>query len=236
MDSSPENSEPWKKSLASFLKDPTRLNLKRLLQIEAVEDNDLEFKRELIPFDSLAKHMLAMANKKGGAIVFGVEETKPNQFASCGLSESFDITDIDKKLSAYISKKLEAGIIPVCYKGEDHPEFEDKLFLVIIVKHNPRYIPFISLKSGDNIKKDTIYIRRNRASEPINHDELQEAINDRINTEYSTTDERQLIEHLEELKTLYNHIPKTIKQVVSYTPPSIPLNLISGESIKMMLG
>jgi len=36
-----------------------------------------------------AKHILAMANKNGGAIVFGVEEIKPNQFSPCGLSQWF---------------------------------------------------------------------------------------------------------------------------------------------------
>lgn len=236
MESSPENNKPWKEQLASFLKEPTRLNLRHLLQIEAVEDNDLDFKRELLPFDSLAKHMLAMANKNGGAIVFGVEETQPNLFTPCGLSNSFDITDIEKKLRTYVPNKLidEASIIPIYFKDDDHPEFKDKFFLIIIIQYNPRYIPFISLKAGESIKKDTIYIRRNRASEPISYDELQEILNDRIDTEYSTTDERKLIEHLEELKELYKHIPKTIQEVVSYTPPSMQLYL--RQDIKKMFG
>jgi Putative DNA-binding domain len=237
MENSLDKDKPWKEQLASFLKEPTRLNLRRLLQIEAVEDNDLEFKRELLPFDSLAKHVFAMANKNGGAIVFGVEEIQPNQFAPCGLSNSFDITDIEKKLGAYIPKKLEISIIPTYFKGEDNPEFKDKFFLIIIINYNPRYIPFVSLKAGENIKKDTIYIRRNRASEPINYDELQEILNNRIDTEYSTTDERKLIEHLEELKELYNHIPKTIQRVVSHTPPSMPLSLgFSKQDLKRMFG
>jgi len=45
-----------------------------------------------------------------------------------------------------------------------------------------------------------------------------------------------LIEHLEELKELYNHIPKTIRQVVSYTPPLIPLNLGVTQGLKGMFG
>lgn len=213
MENSGTKDKPWKEHLASFLKDPTRRNLRDLLQLEAVEDNDLEFKRELLPFDLLAKHILAMANKNGGAIVFGVEEIKPNQFSPCGLFNSFDITDVEKKLGSYISKKLEIDIIPTYFKGQDHPEIEDKFFLIIIVKYNPRHLPFISLKAGDNLKKDTIYIRRNRASEPINHDEIQEILNNRIDTEYSTTNERKLIEHLEELKELYSHIPKKLKKL-----------------------
>lgn len=227
MKSSSEQDKPWKEQLDSFLKEPNRNSFRCLLRMEAVEDNDLEFKRELLPFDSLAKHILAMANKNGGAIVFGVEEIKPNQFSPCGLSNGIDVTDIEKSLSSYIPKKLENNIIPVYFKGENDPEFEEKFFLIIIVEYNPKYIPFVSLKAGENIKKNTIYIRRNRASEPINHDELQEIINNRINTEYSSTDERKLIEHLEELKELYKYIPQKIQKIVSNSSSSIADNFRS---------
>jgi biotin-(acetyl-CoA carboxylase) ligase len=221
MESIDEEQKPWKEQLNSFLKEPTRRNLRNLLQLEAIEDNDLEFKKELLTFDSLAKHILAMGNKNGGVIVFGVEETDSNQFNPCGLPTSFDVTDIEKKIRIYIPKKLELTIIPHYFKGENDPELEGKLFLVLIIGFNLKYAPFIPLKSGENLRKDTIYIRRNRASEPVNYDELQEILNARIETEYSTTDERKLIEHLEELKELYSHIPKTINKVVSRTSPAI---------------
>jgi Putative DNA-binding domain len=218
MESSSQKDKPWKEQLAYFLKEPTRLNLRQLLQIEAIEDNDLEFKRELLQFDVLAKHILAMANKNGGAIVFGVEEVNPNQFSPCGLSKGIDITDIEKKLNTYIPVKIEFTTIPTYFIGDDHPEFKDKFFLIIIIKHNSRYSPFIALKEGENLRKDIIYIRRNRASEPINYEELQEILNNRIDAGYSTTNERKLIEHLEELKELYSHAPKTIQEVVYYIP------------------
>ena len=83
MESSFEKDKPWRYQLDSFLEAPTRNNLRELLQIEAIEervirilckqsrihinqeDDDLEFKRELLSFDLLAKHILAMANKSG---------------------------------------------------------------------------------------------------------------------------------------------------------------------------
>jgi predicted HTH transcriptional regulator len=204
---------PWKENLIYFLKEPTRQSLRQLIQLEAVEDNDLEFKRELLPFDSLAKHVLAMANKNGGAIVFGVDEVEVNQFSPCGLSKSLDLTDIQKKLSIYIPKNLEINIVPHYFKDEPDIEFKNKIFLLVIVYYNPKYIPFLSLKDGEKINRDTIYIRRNRASEPINHDELQDILNNRINTEYSTTNELKLVEHLEELKELYRRIPKTVTEL-----------------------
>ncbi len=209
---------PWKENLIYFLKEPTRQSLRQLIQLEAVEDNDLEFKRELLPFDSLAKHVLAMANKNGGAIVFGVDEIEVNQFSPCGLPKSLDLTDIQKKLSIYIPKNLEVNIIPHYFKDEQDLDFKDKIFLLVIVFYNPKYIPFLSLKDGEKINRDTIYIRRNRASEPINYDELQDILNNRINTEYSTTNELKLVEHLEELKELYSRIPKTVTEFKPNNP------------------
>ncbi len=210
--------KPWKENFSSFLKEPTRENLRQLLQLGAVEDNDLDFKRELPSFDSLAKHILAMANKNGGAIVIGVDETDANQFSPCGLSESLDLTDIQKKLLVYIPKNLEINIIPHYFKDEQDLEFKDKIFLLVIVCYNPKYIPFLSLKDGAKITRDTIYIRRNGASEPINYNELQEILNNRIDTEYSTTNELKLVEHLEELKELYGRIPKTITEFKHSNP------------------
>lgn len=217
METEAAKDRPWKEHLTCFLKDPTRQNLRQLVQLEAVEDNDLDFKRELLPFDLLAKHILAMANKNGGAIVFGVDEVEVNQFSPCGLSESLDLTDIQKKLSAYIPKNLENDVIPCFFTDEHDLEFKNKAFLVIIVHYSPKHIPFLSLKDGVKINRDTIYTRRNRASEPINNDELQDVLNNRINTEYSTTNELKLVEHLEELKELYTHIPKRLSSVFYVT-------------------
>ena len=216
MESNATRENPWKDNLASFLKDPTRDNLRSLLMLESVEDNDLEFKRQLIPHDNIAKHILAMSNKNGGAIVFGVHEGEDNTFQCNGLDNLPDMTDFDKKLSTYIPTELERNnllnSIPFHFNSDDL-DFSRKIFLAIVVKYNPRYVPFVSTKAGEKLKKDTIYIRRNRASEPANHDEIQYILNKRIETEYSTTDERELIEHLEELKKLYSYIPKTVRVV-----------------------
>ena len=229
---------PWKENLSCFLKDPNRQNLRQLLQLEAVEDNDLDFKRELLPFDSLARHILAMANRNGGAIVFGVDEIEANQFSPCGLSEGLDLTDIQKKLSAYIPRNLEHDVIPCFFTDEQDLEFKNKIFLVIIVHYNPRHIPFLSLKDGVKINRDTIYTRRNRASEPINYDELQDILNNRISTEYSTTNELKLVEHLEELKELYSRIPKTITEFKhnSLFRPSILAGSYDARNQRMLLG
>lgn len=218
MESNATRENPWKENLASFLKDPTRDNLRSLLMLESVEDNDLEFKRQLIPYDDIARHILAMSNKHGGAIVFGINEVEDNAFQSNGLDNLPDMTDFDKKLSNYVPTELKRNdllhTLPCRFDDNDDADFSGKIFLVIIVYYNPKFIPFISIKAGERLKKDTIYTRRNRASEPANHDEIQEILNKRIETEYSTTDERELIEHLEELKKLYSYIPEKIRRKI----------------------
>jgi predicted HTH transcriptional regulator len=223
MESNATRENPWKENLDSFLKNPNRDNLRSLLRLESVEDNDLEFKRQLIPHDDIARHILAMSNKNGGAIVFGVNEVQDNVFQCDGLENVPDMTDFEKNLSNYVPSELKRdnffNTILQRFDGNDS-DFPGKMFLVIVVNYNPRYMPFVSTKEGGKLKKNTIYIWRNRASEPANHDEIQEILNKRIETEYSTTNERELVEHLEELKKLYSYIPKTIDKLVSYTHQS----------------
>ncbi|MGD1917943.1 MAG: hypothetical protein ACFCAD_03080 [Pleurocapsa sp.] len=70
-------------------------------------------------------------------------------------------------------------------------------------------IPFLPLTDGKDIYRNTIYIRKNRATEPANYDDIQDILNRRLQTEYTSSSERKLREHLEELKELYSHISKT---------------------------
>lgn len=232
--------KPWKEKLSIFLKETTHQNFQYLLKHEAIEDDDLDFKRDLLPFDELAKHILAMANKHGGAIVFGVEEIENNVFKPCGLFNNLDITDIEKKIYSYLPRELQSIVrcIPFFLKEdelEDH--IKGKQFLVVIVDYEPRYLPFVAAKKGEKLRKDFIYIRRNRASEPINHEELQELLNKRIDTQHSTTTERELREHLDELKELYGHIPRNISKVISRTPGILSsLNPISNATLVSIYG
>lgn len=213
--------KPWKEKLSIFLGETTHQNFQVLLKHGAIEDDDLDFKRDLLPFDEVAKHILAMANKHGGAIVFGVEEINTNVFQPCGLSKSLDITDIEKKIRPYFPRELQPIVhfVPICFNEDELDDnIKGRHFLVVIIDYEPRYVPFVAAKESDKLRKDYIYIRRNRASEPINHDELQEVLNKRIDTQHSTTTERELREHLDELKELYGHIPRNISKVISHTP------------------
>lgn len=202
----------WKEILSEFFLEPSRPNLRRLLQLEAIEDNDLDFKKELISETKLAKHIIAMANKKGGVIIFGLEEIEANTFKPVGIEEKIDPTDLEKRLSKYLPYELMQlkDIRPATYRESEYEELKGKTFVYILVDYNPRYIPFMPLKDGEDIKRNTIYIRKNRATEPANYDDIQNIFNRRVETEYTSSSERKLREHLEELKELYSHITPTV--------------------------
>ena len=76
------------------------------------------------------------------------------------------------------------------------------------MEDTPEKIPFLSMRDGDNIKKNVVYYRGSVNTEPATQEQLQEVINRRIDTGYSTTKEMEFRAHLSQLNDLYNAIPK----------------------------
>jgi hypothetical protein len=74
----------------------------------------------------------------------------------------------------------------------------------------PKYVPFVSISDGDGIRKSAIYVRRQGETAEANYEELQEVINRRIETQYSSKREQLLEKTLSELKILYDSIPRYI--------------------------
>ncbi|MEH1841953.1 MAG: RNA-binding domain-containing protein [Nostoc sp.] len=99
MSSNTKQSKSWKEDFAQFFESPSRETLRELLRNTTGEYDDLDFKSELVSDDEIAKNILGMANKSGGAIIFGVEEKKEdNSFNSKGLSDLNDKTDFKNKV------------------------------------------------------------------------------------------------------------------------------------------
>lgn len=199
--------------LSDFLSEPTRPNLRRLLQLEAIEDDDIDFKQELIETTELAKLIIAMANKQGGVVIFGLKEIEPNVFEPVGIENNLEPTDLEKQLSKYLSRELIKliSIVPTTYSESEYEKLKSKTFISLIVEYNPMYIPLMPLKDGKAISKKTIYIRKHRATEPANYDDIQDILNRKIETEYSSSSERNLREHIDELKELYSYLDREIK-------------------------
>jgi hypothetical protein len=79
----------------------------------------------------------------------------------------------------------------------------------MLIEFSVDHIPLLALRDGEGLKSTAIYVRREGQTEEATHDEIQSIINKRIETRYSTSDEINLKQHLEQLKALYGEIPRT---------------------------
>ncbi|AUB38846.1 putative transcriptional regulator, containings HTH domain [Nostoc flagelliforme CCNUN1] len=209
MSSSNKQNKSWKEDFAQFFESPSRETLRELLRNPTGEYDDLDFKSELVPDDEIAKNILGMANKSGGAIIFGVEEKKEdNSFNSKGLSDLNDKTEFKNKVEKYLPSQLNFDVIDFLYEESEYPKLKGKLFRVVIIEYNPRYIPFLPKKDSDKIKRYHIFIRHNTSTIAAEYEHLQDILNRRVETTYSSTTEMSLAEHLAQLKELYSMIQK----------------------------
>lgn len=197
--------------LARFFEEPSRPALRDVFRYELVEDNDLEFKREEIEPSKLAKHIIAMANRHGGVIVLGVTEDG-DQIIPEGLVDATDLSSFEKRFRNYLPKMLNdlVRVDDFFFEETEYARIQGKRFRVITVEYDPRYLPFMAARSGANLSDTTIYIRRFRSSSPADYAAIQDLLNRRIETEYSTAAEMTLEEHLADLKVLYRQIERDV--------------------------
>lgn len=203
------NSLPLKDGFATFFEEPSRETLRNLLQNQRGEFPHLEFKREWPTSPSIARHILGIANSGGGCIVVGVAELKNNTLESTGLNELVDKAKVTNGLDKYLPHPLKnkISIYDFSYTSSEYPKLEGKLFQVAFIEPDASHLPFVSMAESDNeIKKDKIYVRRGTSTVEANYYELQDIINRRIETAYSSSNEIDLRSHLEELKLLYDQI------------------------------
>ena len=206
-----ENRKGLKEAFAVFFENPSRESLRKLLIDHTGEHDDLDFKSEFksIAPPILAKHIIAMANKAGGVIIFGVKETENGNFESVGLQLD-DKTEFQKKIEAYLPDKLIRSVHDFSFNEVEYTKIIGKSFRVVIVEYTPDYIPFLSKKDGEGIKKNLIYIRKNASSEQAEYNDLQDIFNRRLETSFSSAREISLTEHFKELKEIYSLLSKNI--------------------------
>jgi len=193
-----------------FFEKPTRDSLRNLLQRNYGETNQLDFKKEMIEFVTLARHILAIANTGGGCIIFGVTEKEDKSLEPIGLSEITDKTKISNGVDKYLPDKVKYETLDFSYTESEYKVIVGKKFQIVLVFDTPEYLPFVSKADGKDIKKSAIYIRRGAASEQANYEEIQALLNRRIETGYSTQSEFDLQKEFQELKFLFEQIDRFI--------------------------
>lgn len=201
------NSRGIHEEFARFFEKPTREALRNILQNHFGEENHLDFKAEFPTYSKLARHLLALANYGGGVIVIGVsQETDTNSLNPVGLSTLIDKSDIQKGIQKFLSERLRYEVLDFSYTESEYPVLKGKNFQVLIIEDNPKYIPFVAEADGEGIRKSAIYTRRGTNSEEASYEEIQEIINRRLQTTYSSQEEFTLEKNLSILKTLYSEI------------------------------
>lgn len=206
----PKQSKGFKEEFAKFFEAPDRVKFKELLKNNTGEYNHIDFKEAWLDTEKTAKHILGFANSRGGIIVFGVKENSDKTLTSQGLPELKDKTQIVQSLQSYLPEKLVFDILDFAYADSEYAEIKNKKFQVLIVEDTPPYIPFLSMRDGTGIIKNRIYYRGAINTEEATQEQLQEIINRRIETGYSSTSEDEFKNHLAQLKDLYAAIPRYV--------------------------
>ena len=200
-------SKSIKESFANFFDNPSRDMFRNLILDNTGEHDDLDFKTKPCSEPTISKDILAMANKAGGALIFGVTENKlDNSFEPVGLTEVTEKTKFKTKLGSYLPDQLIYEVYDFQYQESEYPKLGNKFFRIILVEYTPQYIPFLAKKDGEGIRKIDVYIRNNSSTIPAEFSHIQDIINRRLATGYSSARELSLREHFDELKQIYSLI------------------------------
>lgn len=187
---------------ANFFAQPTRAALRELLRRNIGETDYLDFKAEWPDIPKLAKHILALANSGGGAIVVGVSQSPDGSLTASGISGFKDKADLVPPLGSYLPKMVEFQVLDFAFSASEYPDLIGKSFQVLLVEDSPRNLPFLSLKDGDGVRANAVYVRSGTASTEAGQLDLQAIINRRIETGHSTQSSLDLDNHLGQLRTL----------------------------------
>lgn len=199
----------FQERMVRFFEEPTRDKLREVIRDNLGELDNLDFKGEWPEKSKLAKHLLAFANSGRGCIVIGVTESN-DSLESQGVDEPLDKADFYNRVESYIPDKLDFELVTFPYEESEFADLEGKTFQVVFIDDTPEHIPFVSLKSGKNIESPVIYTRTGTRSEPASYKELQDILNRKIETNYPTSSEMKLEEHLSQLEVLYDNIDRYI--------------------------
>lgn len=190
-------------AFTDFFRDPSRETLQEIITLHPEETNSIDFKKDWDESPKIARHLLAMANGTGGIIIHGVEETN-GVFATNGVLNKRDKADIAKGLNSYLPAKLIWDVKDFTYP-ENH-ELTGKIFQIVIVNYNPGIIPLVSMSDGTGINQNRIYVRRMTESAEASYEEIQDIIRRRLSS--TSLQSRKLVEHLGELRVLYDSIDR----------------------------
>lgn len=192
-------------TFARFFAAPTRDALRELLRRNIGETDYLDFKADWPTLPKLARHILAMANSGGGAMVIGVVEHPNGSFAPDGIPLVKDKAQLVPPLGAYLPKSLEFNIIDFVFAAAEYETLVGKSFQVLMVEDTPKLLPFLAQKEAEGLRTSVVYVRNGTTSTEAGHVQLQAVLNRRIESGYSNQPGLDLDKHLAQLRALDEH-------------------------------
>jgi Putative DNA-binding domain len=225
-------------AFSRFFENPTRESLRSLLKEHVGELRNCDFKEDWPEMGSLAKHVLGVGNAGGGCLVLGVKENPDKSTSPQGLQQIKDKADISNGLKAYLPEPLLTAVETADFKYEasEYPALVGKLFQVIFVHARPESLPFVAQRGTTGLRTGAIYVRREGQTEEATYEEVQNLIQQKLDTVLQTEESRGLKEHLEELKVLYAEVPRNLQAPGSLFAPIFSesvrqyANMLVGES------
>jgi len=185
-----------------FFAEPTREALRELLRRNIGETDYLDFKADWPALPKVARHVLALANSGGGALVVGVTQQLDGSLIANGMPVIKDKAQLILPLSAYLPKTLEYQILDFTFAAAEYEGLVGKSFQVLLVEDDPKQLPFLALKEAEGLRRGAIYVRAGTTSTEAGHVELQGVINRRIESGHSSQPALELDRHLAQLRTL----------------------------------
>lgn len=199
-----------KDDLYNVLREPTLESFRELLQNHMGEEDYLDFKKEWTSDEKMAKHMLAMANFGGGCIILGVEQKGDGSFDICGLKKLKDPANLREGIKGIIPDTLEYLMKDFKYETSEYQVMENKKFQILIIKDNPRNLPYVCCKDGNEIKNGEIYIRTGTESIRANNYQIDKMIDRKLTAcKIPRSKNISLEQHLKHLKILYSELTYT---------------------------
>jgi predicted HTH transcriptional regulator len=192
-------------TFARFFTAPTREALRDLLRRNIGETDYLDFKADWPALPKLARHILALANSGGGALVVGVSQQADGSLVPSGLSSIKDKAQLIPPLSSYLPKSLEYEILDFSFGAAEYEILVGKSFQVLLVEEKPKLLPFLALREGEGLRTSVVYVRDGTTSTEAGHFQLQAVLNRRIESGYSSQPSLDLDKHLAQLRVLDEH-------------------------------
>ncbi|HEL3840459.1 TPA: ATP-binding protein [Stenotrophomonas maltophilia] len=192
-------------TFARFFTAPTREALRDLLRRNIGETDYLDFKADWPALPKLARHILALANSGGGALVVGVSQQTDGSLVPIGLPSLKDKAQLIPPLSGYLPKPLEFEILDFAFGAAEYEVLVGRSFQVLLVEDNPKLLPFLALREAEGLRTSVVYVRAGTASSEAGHLQLQALLNRRIESGHSSKPSLDLDMHLAQLRVLDEH-------------------------------